>query len=85
VTAAAGGGRSILSSSLFDLPGAASMARGVPRPDASRRLRRAAEGKGGAAWHRDRTHAQPPLGGEHGEHGEDPPLARSEHRGTALC
>ena len=28
-----------------------------------------------------RTRAAPP-GGEHGEHGEDPPLARSEHRGT---
>ena len=31
-----------------------------------------------------RTRADPPLGGEHGEHGEDPPLARSEHRGTSL-
>jgi hypothetical protein len=31
-----------------------------------------------------RSHAQPPLGGEHGEHGEDPPLARSEHRGTGF-
>ena len=31
-----------------------------------------------------RSHAQPPLGGEHGEHGEDPPLAQSEHQGTSL-
>lgn len=48
--------------------------------------RRAAEGMGGAAWRRDRSHAQPRaapgFGREHGEHGEDPPLARSEHRGT---
>ncbi len=29
------------------------------RPDAYRRLRRAAEGKGGAAWRRDRSHADP--------------------------
>ena len=28
-----------------------------------------------------RSHAQRPLGREHGEHGEDPPLDRSEHRG----
>jgi len=63
VTAVAGEERSFLSSSLssslFDPPEAASMARGVPRPDAFRRLRRAAEGKGGAAWRRDRTRAQP--------------------------
>lgn len=56
--------------------------RDVPRPDPFRALRRAAEGKGGAAWRRDRSHPQPPFGGEHGEDGEDPPLARSEHRGT---
>ena len=58
------------------------------RPDAFRRLRRAAEGKGGAAWRRDRSHAQPRaapgFGREHGEHGEDLPLARSEHRGTPI-
>jgi len=56
------------------------------RPDTSTTARRAAEGKGGAAWRRDRTRAQPRaapgFGREHGEHGEDPPLARSEHRGT---
>jgi len=61
------------------------MGRDALRPDAFRRLRRAAEGKGGAAWRRDRSHADPPLGGEHGEHGEDPPLARSEHRGTPVA
>ena len=38
----------------------------------------------GAGTGATRTHADPPLGGEHGEHGEDPPLARSEHRGTSL-
>ncbi len=43
------------------------MGRDVPRPNATRRLRRAAEG----------------FGREHGEHGEDPPLARSEHCGTS--
>jgi len=48
-------------------------------PDPSRAPRRAAEGKGGAAWRRDRSHAQRPLGREHGE---DPPFARSEHRGA---
>ncbi len=62
------------------------MGRDAPRPDASWRLRRAAEGKGGAFWRRDRSRAQPRtapgFGREHGEHGEDPPLARSEHRGT---
>jgi len=62
------------------------MGRDAPRPDATRRLRRAAEGKGAAAWRRDRSRAQPRaapgFGREHGEHGEDPPLARSEHRGT---
>lgn len=55
----------------------------VPTPSggcgAQRRARAAPLGAGtGPA----RSHAQPPLGGEHGEHGEDPPLARSEHRGT---
>lgn len=46
---------------------------------AQRRARAALLGAGtGPA----RSHAQPPFGGEHGEHGEDPPLARSEHRGT---
>jgi hypothetical protein len=54
------------------------MGRDAPRPDATRRLRRAAEGKGGAAWRRDRSRAQPRaatgFGREHGEHGEDPPL-----------
>ena len=29
-----------------------------------------------------RSHAQRPLGREHGEHGEDLPLERTEHRGT---
>jgi len=48
-----------LSGSLFDPPEAESMVRDVPRPDASRRLRRAAEGKGGAVWRQDRTRAQP--------------------------
>ncbi len=57
------------------------MGRDTFRPDATCRLRRAAEGKGGAAWRRDRSHADSLLGGEYGEHGEDPPLARSEHRG----
>ncbi len=31
-----------------------------------------------------RSHAQARLRAEHGEHGEDPPLPRSEHRGTSL-
>ncbi len=68
---------------LFD-PGwkPGSMRRDALRPDASRWLRRATEVKGGAAWRRDRSHADPPLGGEHGEHGEDPPLDRSERHGT---
>ena len=39
--------------------GRESMGRDALRPDATRRLRRAAEGKGGAAWRRDRTRAQP--------------------------
>jgi len=55
----------------------------VPTPSrrrgAQRRARAAPLGAGTGAT---RSHAQPPLGGEHGEHGEDPPLARSEHRGT---
>ena len=42
--------------------GRALMGQDAPRPDASRRLRRAAEGKGGAAWRRDRTRAQPRAG-----------------------
>ena len=41
------------------------MGRDTPRSDAIRQLWRAAEG----------------FGREHGEHGEDPPLARSEHCG----
>ncbi len=49
------------------------------RHGAQRRARAAPLGAGTGAT---RSHAQPPLGGEHGEHGEDPPLARSEHRGT---
>jgi len=48
------------------------------RRGAQRRARAAPLGAGTGAT---RSHAQPPLGGEHGEHGEDPPLARSEHRG----
>jgi hypothetical protein len=53
------------------------MGRDVSRPDPSggcgvqRRARAALR----AATHR-------PAWAEHGEHGEDPPLARSEHRGT---
>jgi len=35
------------------------MRRDALRPDVSWRSRRAAEGKGGAAWRRDRTRAQP--------------------------
>ena len=60
------------------------MGRDALRPDAPRRHRRAAEGKGGrrpGPQPRAATRSRP-LGGEHGEHGEDPPLARSEHRGT---
>ncbi len=38
------------------------MGRDTSRPDASRRLRRAAEGKGGAAWRRDRSRTQPRTG-----------------------
>jgi len=45
--------------------------------------RRARAAPFGAGTRPARSHAQPPFGGEHGEHGEDPPLARSEHRG--LC
>ena len=52
------------------------------RPDPSATHQRAAQGKGGAVSRRDRSHAQRPFGREHGEHGEDPPLTRSEHRGT---
>jgi hypothetical protein len=67
-------------------PLGASLWRDALRPDISAPARRAAEGKGGAAWRRDRSRAQPRaapgFGREHGEHGEDPPLARSEHRGT---
>ena len=76
-----------LCSPLFD-PGRRPwvVGRDAPRPDPSGAPRRAAEGKGGAAWRRDRSHAQPRtapgFGREHGEHGEDPPLVRSEHRGT---
>jgi len=55
----------------------------VPRPDAIDAPARAEEGKGGVAGTgATRTHAQPPLGGEHGEDGEDPPLAWSEHVGS---
>jgi len=36
--------------------------RDAPRPDPFRAPRRAAEGKGGAAWRRDRSHAQPRTG-----------------------
>ncbi len=38
------------------------MGRDAPRPDVTRRLRRAAEDKGGAAWRRDRSRAQPRAG-----------------------
>jgi len=38
------------------------MGRDAPRPDATRRLRRAAKGKGGAVWRRDRSRAQPRAG-----------------------
>ena len=55
----------------------------VPTPSgdcgAQRRARAAPLGAGTGAT---RSHAQRPLGREHGEDGEDPPLARSEHRGT---
>jgi len=37
------------------------MGRDAPRPDASWRSRRAAKGKGGAIWRRDRSHAQRPV------------------------
>ena len=78
-----------LVSPLFDARAAARFGRrcdGTPfvpispsRRGAQRRARAVPLGTGtGPA----RSHAQPPLGGEHGEHGEDPPLARSEHRGT---
>ena len=49
------------------------------RHGAQGRSRAAPLGAGTAAA---RSHAQPPFGGEHGEHGEDPPLDRPEHRGT---
>jgi len=54
-------------SSLFDPP-EGSMCRDVPRPDSppSAGERSGGQGKRGAT----RTHAQPPLGGEHGEDGE---------------
>ncbi len=55
----------------------------VPTPPlrhgAQRRARAALLGAGTAAA---RSHAQARLRAEHGEHGEDPPLTRSEHRGT---
>ena len=55
----------------------------VPTPSGRRGAqRRARAAPLGAGTGPARSHAQPPLGGEHGEHGEDPPLARSEHRGT---
>jgi len=85
VTPVPGEERSFLSSSLFDPPEAGRWCGAflAPTPSggcgAQRRARAAPLGAGtGPA----RSHAQPPLGGEHGEHGEDPPLARSEHRGT---
>lgn len=63
------------------------MRRDAFRPDGPTRLRRAAEVKGGppsrAGTAATRTHAQRRLRREHGEDGEDPPLDRSEHRGTA--
>jgi hypothetical protein len=43
------------------------MGQDAPCPNSIWRLRRAAEG----------------FGCEHGEHGDDPPLARSEHRGPS--
>ncbi len=53
------------------------MGRDALRPDATWRLRRAAEGKGGAAWRRDRTRAQPrtgPLGPSMASTGRTHPL-----------
>jgi len=41
--------------------------------------RRAKAAPLGAGTGPARSHAQPLLGGEHDEHGEDPPLARSEY------
>ncbi len=38
------------------------MGRDAPRPDATQQPRRAAEGKGGATWRRDRSRAQPRTG-----------------------
>ncbi len=58
----------------------------VPTPSggcgAQRRARAAPLGAGTGAT---RTRADPPFGGEHGEHGEDLPLTRSEHRGTPVA
>ena len=53
------------------VPPAAARSAGQGRPQA-----------GTAAAH---SHAQRPLAREHGEHGEDPTLARSEHRGSPLA
>ena len=56
----------------------------VPTPSGRRGAqRRARAAPLGAGTGPARSHAQRPLGREHGEHGEDPPLARSEHRGTS--
>ncbi len=55
--------------------------RDAPRPDPSGAPRRAAEGKGGAAWRRDRSHAQRPASGASIASMARTPLARSKHRG----
>ena len=62
-----------------DAAGRPSSRRLPGRRGAQRRARAAPLGAGTGAT---RSHAQRPFGREHGEHGEDPPLARSEHRGT---
>ena len=64
--------------------GRESKGRNALRPDGSCRPRRAGPVKGGAAWRRDRSRAQPRAAeGEHGEHGEDLPLDRAEHCGIS--
>ena len=56
----------------------------------SRRLQAATARSGGqgrrplAPGPEPRAATRRPAWAEHGEHGEDPPLARSEHRGTAF-
>ncbi len=63
----------------------ASMRRDALRPDAFKAATARSGGQGRrrlAPGPEPRAATRRPAWAEHGEHGEDPPLARSEHRGT---